>query len=85
MDHKAKMEEQARLLTSMDFDEIFVKAEQAIDLAGPQAIEAGREDVKEAHGVTLDDAVVHHLLVCGFALALTMAQRSAENYLANGG
>lgn len=79
------MEEQARLLTSLDMDGIFDKAEQAIRIAGEEANNAARLDVKDAYGVDVTPEVVHHLLVCGFSLAITMAQRSAENYLAKGG
>jgi hypothetical protein len=84
MDHKEHMTTQAKLLTSMDVDEIFAKAEVAVDMAGSEAIEAARGDAEEASGLTLTDDVVRQLLVCGFSLALTMAQRAAENFLHKG-
>ena len=84
MNHKEHMETQAKLLTSMDMDTIFDKAEVAIQITGKEAIDSAKEDVLAAHGVSLTDDVVRHLLVCGFALALVMAQRAAENFLHKG-
>lgn len=84
MDYKAKMDEQARLLTSMDMDAIFEKAEIAIGIAGNSANEAAQADVKDAYGVDVPSQIVHHLLVCGFSLALSMAKASAERHLEGG-
>lgn len=84
MDHKAHMEEQAKLLTSMDMDSIFEKAETAIRITGQEAINSAKADVADAYGVEVSDDVTRHLLVCGFALALVMAQQAAENFLHKG-
>lgn len=76
------VDEAAREITSLSMDQVFEKAEQAIQMAYRLgAIGAVKEDIKDAYGADISDEVLHHALVCGFSLALVMAQRSAANYL----
>ena len=86
MDHKEHMLGMAREITAMNMDAIFEKSEKAVTIAvNNGALEAVKEDITEAHGVTLQDEVLYHALVCGFSLALVMAQKNAERFIENGG